>query len=65
MVKIEPQSVLACFTHWVLPDHRVESGLGGLHKLYAIKSEFICHTLLGESGINYILSGLSLQYNFP
>ena len=51
-VKIEPQSVLACFTHWVLPYQMVKSGLNGLHKLQTIKILFICHELPGKSGTN-------------
>jgi len=54
-VKIEPQSVLACFTHWVLPYHRVESGLSGLHKLHTTEFQANCHPLYGESGILLIL----------
>ena len=50
-VKIEPQSVLACFTHWVLPYQMVETGLNGLHGLYTIKFNSICHPLLGKSGL--------------
>jgi len=55
-VKIEPQSVLACFTHWVLPYQMVETGLNGLHKLHAIIALFICHGLLGKSGFRGALS---------
>ena len=49
-IKIELKSVLAQFTHWVLPYRMVESGLNGLHKLYAIIILFICRGLLGKSG---------------
>jgi hypothetical protein len=28
-----------------------ETGLSGLHRLYTIKSQFICHALLGKSGL--------------
>jgi CMP-2-keto-3-deoxyoctulosonic acid synthetase len=30
----------------------VETGLSSLHKLYTIKIQFICHGLLGKSGLN-------------
>jgi hypothetical protein len=50
-VKIEPQSVLACFTHWILLYQMVETGLDGLHGLYTIKRLFICHGLFGKFGL--------------
>ena len=35
-VKIEPKSILASFTHWVLQLRTVKAGWSGLHKLYTI-----------------------------
>jgi len=56
-VKIEPHSVLACFTHWILPHLIVKTGLNGLHRLYTIKFNYICHPLLGKSGLKLFWLG--------
>ena len=53
--KIEPQSVLACFTHWILLHLIVKTGLNGPHKLYTSKFLFICHGLFGKSGLIRLL----------
>ncbi len=52
-VNIEPQSVLACFTHWVLPYQMIGIDSSGLHRLYTIRILFICHGLLGKSGFTF------------
>ena len=57
-VKIDSQSILSAFTHWVLPRGIVETGLSGLHKLYATKFLFFCHLLLGKSGITHFFTML-------
>jgi hypothetical protein len=68
-IKLEPQSVLACFTDWVLLQQMVKTGLNGLHRLYTIKILPICHELLGKSGLIVkfprlkLVAGLPLQAN--
>jgi hypothetical protein len=37
-VKIDSQSILASFTHWVLQIRTVKTGLNSIHKLYTTKS---------------------------
>ena len=51
-VKIEPKSILASFTHWVLQIRTVKTGLNSIHKLYTIKIQFVCHCLLGKCGLS-------------
>ena len=50
-VKIEPKSILASFTHWVLQFRIVKTGLNGIHKLYTIKILLFFKDLFGKSGI--------------
>ena len=48
----QARSVLACFTHWVLPLRMTETGLYGLHRLHTIKLQSTSHELLGKSGLS-------------
>jgi hypothetical protein len=50
-VKIEPQSIPACFNHRFLPLRMAETGLSGLHKLNTFKLQSTYHEVLGKSGL--------------
>lgn len=53
-IKTESQRILVGFPHRVLPEQMLETGLNGPHSPYSIKSRFICHALLGESGFRFM-----------
>jgi HEPN domain-containing protein len=48
--KIEPKSILASFTHWVLQIRTVKTGLNSIHKLYTIKIILFSRIYLGNPG---------------
>jgi len=51
-LKIEPQRVVSCFTHWVLALRIRQAGWNDLYKLYSIKMLPSYHQLADKSWIN-------------
>ncbi len=61
-VKIEPISILASFTHWVLQFSIMITQSNAFHKLYSNKFHFFCTTSYGKSGPRIISMNItSLQ----